>query len=72
MGEIRFVDIGETCRMISSSGVQEKAIQKLYICCSLVEYGLYWARTVQGPVVQSIFSLTILLRGQLVKCFTTL
>ena len=28
--------------------------------------------TVQGPVVQSIVSLTSLLRGQLVKCFTTL
>ena len=26
----------------------------------------------QGPVVQSIVSLTSLLRGQLVKCFTTL
>ena len=26
----------------------------------------------QGPVVQSIVSLTISLRGQLVKCFTTL
>ena len=25
----------------------------------------------QGPVVQSIVSLTSLLRGQLVKCFTT-
>ena len=25
-----------------------------------------------GPVVQSIVSLTSLLRGQLVKCFTTL
>ena len=28
--------------------------------------------TYQGPVVQSIVSLTSLLRGQLVKCFTTL
>ena len=28
--------------------------------------------TVLGPVVQSIVSLTSLLRGQLVKCFTTL
>ena len=27
---------------------------------------------VQGPVVQSIVSLTSSLRGQLVKCFTTL
>ena len=27
---------------------------------------------VLGPVVQSIVSLTSLLRGQLVKCFTTL
>ena len=26
----------------------------------------------QGPVVQSIVSLTSSLRGQLVKCFTTL
>ena len=26
----------------------------------------------QGPVVQSMVSLTSLLRGQLVKCFTTL
>ena len=28
--------------------------------------------TVLGPVVQSIVSLTSSLRGQLVKCFTTL
>ena len=28
--------------------------------------------SVQGPVVQSIVSLTSSLRGQLVKCFTTL
>ena len=28
--------------------------------------------TPQGPVVQSIVSLTSSLRGQLVKCFTTL
>ena len=28
--------------------------------------------TYQGPVVQSIVSLTSSLRGQLVKCFTTL
>ena len=27
---------------------------------------------VQGPVIQSFISLTSLLRGQLVKCFTTL
>ena len=27
---------------------------------------------VQGPVVQSIVSLTSSLRGQLIKCFTTL
>ena len=27
---------------------------------------------IQGPVVQSIISLTSLLRGQLVKCYTTL
>ena len=30
------------------------------------------AWTKQGPVVQSIVSLTSSLRGQLVKCFTTL
>ena len=30
------------------------------------------ADVVQGPVVQSIVRLTSLLRGQLVKCFTTL
>ena len=30
------------------------------------------ATCVQGPVVQSIVSLTSSLRGQLVKCFTTL
>ena len=28
--------------------------------------------SIQGPVVQSILSLTSSLRGQLVKCFTTL
>ena len=31
-----------------------------------------WSTTVQGPIVQSIVSLTSLLRGQLVKCFTIL
>ena len=38
-----------------------KTIQK--ICIHLIS---------QGPVVQSIVSLTSSLRGQLVKCFTTL
>ena len=32
----------------------------------------YGAESHQGPVVQSIVSLTSSLRGQLVKCFTTL
>ena len=32
----------------------------------------YRRETEQGPVVQSIVSLTNLLRGQLIKCFTTL
>ena len=31
-----------------------------------------WVYNIQGPVVQSIVSLTRSLRGQLVKCFTTL
>ena len=31
-----------------------------------------WPYITQGPVVQCIVSLTISLRGQLVKCFTTL
>ena len=33
---------------------------------------LYYSAIYQGPVVQSIVSLTSSLRGQLVKCFTTL
>ena len=33
---------------------------------------LHTYMAVKGPVVQSIVSLTSLLRGQLVKCFTTL
>ena len=34
---------------------------------------MIWRNTIYlGPVVQSIVSLTSLLRGQLVKCFTTL
>ena len=36
-----------------------------------VESGLFLF-AVQGPVVQSIVSLTSSLKGQLVKCFTTL
>ena len=38
-----------------------------YICSSMFSIVLK-----QGPVVQSILSLTSSLRGQLVKCFTTL
>ena len=37
--------------------------------------GMFWSGMYclyQGPVVQSIVSLTSSLRGQLVKCFTTL
>ena len=37
-------------------------------------YSYYMLRLIgkgQGPVVQSIFSLTSSLRGQLVKCFAT-
>ena len=33
---------------------------------------IFLAEKRQGPVVQSIVSLTSFLRGQLVKCFTTL
>ena len=39
-----------------------------YVCSIKVSSKL----TYQGPVVQSIVSLTSSLRGQLVKCFTTL
>ena len=40
----------------------------------LCNFGLYleWTRGHQGPVVQSIVSITNSLRVQLVKCFTTL
>ena len=37
---------------------------------ALILVSALWAD--RGPVVQSILSLTSLLRGQLVKCFTTL
>ena len=42
------------------------AASKLILHCFL--YGIKF----QGPVIQSIISLTNSLRGQLVKCFTTL
>ena len=46
------------------SGAREMTLQNMYC----ISGGL----TDQGPVVQSIVSLTSSLRGQLVKCFTTL
>ena len=40
--------------------------------CNFLFIALLAAEIVQGPVVQSIVSLTSSLRGQLVKCFVTL
>ena len=39
---------------------------------SIFSYKVIKHLTAQGPVVQSMVSLTSSLRGQLVKCFTTL
>ena len=41
------------------------------LICTYVDSVFMWVK-VQDPVVQSIVSLTNSLRGQLVKCFTTL
>ena len=43
-----------------------------YLCNVLYLYKCRKAENEQGPVVQSIISLTSSLRGQLVKCFMTL
>ena len=47
----------------------------IYLMVNLSQFtshALYYVPEDQGPVVQSIVSLTSLLRSQLVKCFTTL
>ena len=50
--------------MFSISKKQSQNLTKVYAS----EAG----KVIQGPVVQSIVSLTSLLRGQLIRCFTTL
>ena len=43
-----------------------------YIAISKVSVYQLWSLVIQGPVVQTIVSITSLLRGQLVKCSTLL
>ena len=57
-------------------GFVDKKSQLIFLFITMVESGNVPIISIkdkyQGPVVQSIVSLTTSLRGQLVKCFTTL
>ena len=51
----------------NSTQTAGRCSMKVCLCQTYPEY-----RTILGPVVQSILSLNSSLRGQLIKCFTTL
>ena len=75
---IRFV--GPTAEVVRKMGdkveAREAAIQAgglgIFFIFFAIKMGCPPIESPQGPIVQSIISLTSSLRGQLVKCFTTL
>ena len=81
---LEILDYGKEGRGLESPFSQSATVKlfetssKLYVFsnhnvyfCSFSQ-SLYFVLLILGPVVQSIVSLTSSLRGQLVKCFTTL
>ena len=62
-----FIPLASAVKTYSSS-VGSWAVQNRLIAAAILKQ----ASLNQGPIVQSIVSLTSSLRGQLVKCFTTL